>query len=94
MCAHPSGLLQAPIKTGKFLNDLDLGFPLAVKPQFRRRHVEDRVAEVLFFGDAPGYPGYNQVNFRVPAGVTPSAGAPVRLSYLGRSSNQVTIAVN
>jgi uncharacterized protein (TIGR03437 family) len=53
----------------------------------------DRVAEVLFFGDAPGYPGYYQVNFRVPAGVAPAAVVPVRLSYLGRSSNQVTIAV-
>ena len=23
------------------------------------------LAETLYFGDAPGYPGYNQVNFRV-----------------------------
>jgi len=37
-----------------------------------------RMAEVLFFGKAPAFPG-NRV--------------PVRLTYLGRPSNQVTIGV-
>jgi hypothetical protein len=50
-------------------------------------------AEILFFGDAPGYPGYFQVNFRVPSGVAPESAVPVRLTYLNRSSNAVTIAV-
>jgi uncharacterized protein (TIGR03437 family) len=36
-----------------------------------------RLAEILFFGDAPGYQGYYQVNFRVPAGVTSELSWPV-----------------
>jgi uncharacterized protein (TIGR03437 family) len=52
-----------------------------------------RLAEILYFGEAPGYPGFYQVNFRMPSGVTPGSAVPVRLTYLGRSSNEVTIAV-
>lgn len=52
------------------------------------------LAEILYFGDAPGYPGYNQVNFRVPGGITPGSAVSVRLIYLGRWSNEVTIAMN
>ena len=51
------------------------------------------LAGILYFGPAPGYPGYSQVNFRVPADVAAGAGVPVRLMYLGRSSNAVTIGV-
>jgi hypothetical protein len=50
-------------------------------------------AEIMFFGDAPGYPGYYQVNFRVPSDVKPGSAALVHLTYLGRSSNEVTLAV-
>ena len=50
-------------------------------------------AEVLYFGDAPGYPGFFQVNFRVPNGIAPGSAVSVRLTYLGRSSNEVRIAV-
>jgi hypothetical protein len=55
--------------------------------------VGGRLAEILYFGDAPGYPGYFQVNFQVPAGVTPGSSVPVVLTYLSRSSNAVSISV-
>ena len=52
-----------------------------------------RLAEVLYFGPAPGYPGYYQVNFRVPASVARGPSVPVRFDYLNRPSNEVSTAV-
>jgi hypothetical protein len=83
---------QTPAVAGDILSMYASGLAEggAIPPQVA---VGGQLAEILYFGDAPGYPGYFQVNFRVPDGVSAGAAVPVRLTYLGRPSNQVAIAV-
>ncbi len=51
------------------------------------------LADILFVGDAPGYPGFSQINFRVPGGISPAPAVSVRLTDLGRSSFEITICI-
>jgi uncharacterized protein (TIGR03437 family) len=53
------------------------------------------MAEIVSFGNAPGpgFSGSNQVKVRVPSGVPRGPAIPLRLTYIGQSSNEVTIAV-
>jgi hypothetical protein len=52
-----------------------------------------RMADVVSFGNAPGWPGVSQINVRVPSGIASDPGVSVRLIYLGRTSNEVRIAI-
>jgi hypothetical protein len=84
---------QAPAIPGEVLSmyTTSLADDGAIPP---RATIGGLLAEVEYFGGAPGYPGYNQVNVRVPSGVTSGSDVPVRLNYLNRPSNEVTIGVH
>jgi hypothetical protein len=62
----------------------------AIRPQVA---IGGRIAAVQMVSPAPGVPGVNQVRVRVPPGIEPGAAVPVRLTYVDRPSNEVTIAV-
>ena len=52
-----------------------------------------KLAQVTYFGSILLYPGLYQINVTMPAGV-PAGAANMWLGYLGRFSNQVTLAAS
>ena len=52
-----------------------------------------RMAALLAVSTVPIAPGVTQVRVRVPTGITPGPAVRVRLTYLDRPSNEVTIGV-
>jgi uncharacterized protein (TIGR03437 family) len=60
----------------------------AIPPQII---VGDQISKLLYFGFAPGYPGYFQLNFLVPSGLHGSD-VPVREIPLSRS-DEITTSV-
>lgn len=81
-----------PARVGEALEIYGSGLTAggAIAPQVS---IGGRVAKILFYGDAPNYPGLSQVNVLTPDGVASSSSVPVRWVYLGRPSNTVTIGV-
>jgi hypothetical protein len=55
--------------------------------------IDGRMAEVLWFGPAPGLNAVSQVNVRVPEGITAGPHVPVLMHYMGRISNAVSVPI-
>jgi hypothetical protein len=85
--------VASPAGTGQIVSMYVQGLAKAsvIPPQVV---VSGQIAPVLWFGDAPGYAGYSQVNFQVPSGLGVNSAATVQLGYMNRWSNTVTIAVH
>jgi len=57
-------------------------------------YVDGIAATPLYAGRAPGYPGVDQINFKLPADVRPRCYVPIAISTAGRFSTGTTVAVS
>jgi uncharacterized protein (TIGR03437 family) len=55
--------------------------------------VGDRMAAVVAMSPVPGSSGVSRVRIRVPSDIAPGSAVPVRVTYLDRPSNEVTMGV-
>ncbi|MBI3279998.1 MAG: hypothetical protein HYZ57_09180 [Acidobacteria bacterium] len=68
--------------------------PMILAPEVMPRvRVGGREAEVKYWGEAPGWPGLDQINIAVPADAPAGAGIDVVFETGSNSSNRVTIAI-
>jgi hypothetical protein len=87
--------LAAPGDPAAANEDLDIYVTgLSTDSVFRPQvAIGGRIAPAQTVSQAPGVPGVNQVRVRVPAGIEPGPAVTVRLTYVDRPTNEVTIAV-
>ena len=83
---------QDPAAAGESVDIYCVGLTTdsAIPPQVV---IGGRMARLLRTSQVPGLAGVIQVMVRVPAGIAPGTAVSVRLTYIGRPSNEVTLAV-
>jgi uncharacterized protein (TIGR03437 family) len=55
--------------------------------------IDGQICSLIYAGIAPSYPGVDQINCTVPAGLPPNASAQLLVSSGGQTSNATTVAV-
>jgi uncharacterized protein (TIGR03437 family) len=84
--------LTSPALPGQYMTLWGTGFGDFTTPDVSV-DIYGTVVQPIFAGHAPGQPGLDQVNFRLPANVPASCYVPVTVTVGGKDvSNQVTVA--
>jgi uncharacterized protein (TIGR03437 family) len=77
-----------------FLTGMGVRNPLMLRPDVLPVvRVGDVPAEIAFSGDAPGYPGLDQINFKVPLDAPAGPEVPLTVQFGSSVGNRVTLAV-